>query len=151
VGHRWENNKTWNLHLKDSDNKLGDIDPLLSLADVSDALVDVSFPEFMSSSSNTFTRKVPVKKIEVDGKEQYVTTVFDLLLANCGVSRNLDGEEEVTYEDESTPYTPAWQEKMTGVPASDVAQIAREFAQNAIDSKGRSMIIMGSGINHWYH
>lgn len=30
-------------------------------------------------------------------------------------------------------------------------QIAREFAQNAIDTQGRSMIIMGAGINHWYN
>src|SRR5699024_4414047 len=43
------------------------------------------------------------------------------------------------------------QEKYTNVQPELVAQIAREFAQNAIDSKGRSMIIMGSGINHWYH
>lgn len=151
VGHRWDNNQTWNLHLKDSDNELGNIDPLLSFATDSDDIVDVSFPEFMTASSDTFTRKVPVKKVEVNGKTQYVTTVFDLLLANCGVSRGLPDEPVVSYADEDAPYTPAWQEKMTGVPAGDIAQIAREFAQNAIDSKGRSMIIMGSGINHWYH
>src|SRR5699024_8936085 len=151
IGHRWENNKTWNLHLKDSDNQLDGIDPLLSFVDDADEIVDVSFPEFMYSSSDTDTRKVTVKKVEVDGKDQYVTTVFDLLLANCGVSRNLDGETQITYEDENTPYTPAWQEKLTGVTAGDVAQIAREFAQNALDSNDRSIIIMGSGINHWYH
>jgi nitrate reductase alpha subunit len=32
-----------------------------------------------------------------------------------------------------------------------VARIAREFAQNAEDSHGRSMILMGAGTNHWYH
>src|SRR5699024_4419391 len=30
-------------------------------------------------------------------------------------------------------------------------RIAREFAQNAIDTGGRSMIIVGAGINHWYN
>ncbi|MBO1911089.1 molybdopterin-dependent oxidoreductase, partial [Microvirga sp. 3-52] len=32
-----------------------------------------------------------------------------------------------------------------------VTQIAREFAQNALDTGGRSMIIMGAGINHWFN
>src|SRR5699024_11619056 len=32
-----------------------------------------------------------------------------------------------------------------------VTQIAREFAQNATDTEGRSMIIMGAGINHWFN
>ncbi len=32
-----------------------------------------------------------------------------------------------------------------------MTQVAREFAQNAIDTDGRSMIIMGAGINHWFN
>ena len=36
-------------------------------------------------------------------------------------------------------------------PPQAVARIAREFAQNAADSKGRSMIIVGAGTNHWFH
>ena len=35
--------------------------------------------------------------------------------------------------------------------ASVVVQIAREFAQNSLDTGGRSMIIMGAGINHWFN
>ncbi|SKF62330.1 respiratory nitrate reductase subunit alpha [Mycobacteroides abscessus subsp. abscessus] len=49
------------------------------------------------------------------------------------------------------PYTPAWQEGITGVKAETVSRIAREFAQNSEDTKGRSMILMGGGTNHWYH
>ncbi|WP_163969798.1 nitrate reductase subunit alpha [Oceanobacillus halotolerans] len=151
VGHRWEENGTWNLHLRDTDNQLGDIDPLLSLIDHSDDVVDVSFPQFMNEERQVFQRKVPVKRLKIDGQTKYVTTVFDLLMANSGVNRGLPGEEKSSSMDENTIFTPAWQEKYTGVPADNVAQIAREFAQNAIDSKGRSMIIMGAGINHWYH
>ena len=151
IGHRWDENKTWNLELRDTDNGLEDIDPLLSFVDDFDDVKDVRFPEFLLNQKNIYTRKVPVKQMEIDGELRYVTTVFDLFMANCGVSRNLPGETPITYEDEEAPYTPAWQEKLTGVPKEDVAQIAREFAQNAIDSKGRSMIIMGSGINHWFH
>ena len=49
------------------------------------------------------------------------------------------------------PYTPTWQEKITGVKADIAIATAREFADNAEKTKGRSMIIMGGGINHWYH
>ena len=37
------------------------------------------------------------------------------------------------------------------MPASAAARIGREFAQNAEDSHGRSMIVMGAGTNHWFH
>ena len=32
-----------------------------------------------------------------------------------------------------------------------IIQIAREFAQNAVDMNGRSMSIVGAGINHWFN
>ncbi len=32
-----------------------------------------------------------------------------------------------------------------------MARIAREFARNAEETQGRSMIIMGAGTNHWFH
>jgi len=150
IGHRWENKQQWNLHLKDMDNDLGDIEPLLTFIDHKDDVVEVTLPNFSKEEKETFSRGVPVKEVIIDGEKQYVTTVFDLFMANCGVNRNLPGDYPTSYEDDK-PFTPAWQEKLTGVPAKDVAQIAREFAQNAIDSNGRSMIIMGSGINHWYH
>ena len=49
------------------------------------------------------------------------------------------------------PGTPAWQERITSVPAAAAARVAREFARNAELSRGRSMICMGAGTNHWYH
>ncbi|MCU7731220.1 molybdopterin-dependent oxidoreductase, partial [Actinoplanes sp. KI2] len=55
------------------------------------------------------------------------------------------------YDDADEPYTPAWQETITGVPGPAAARIAREFAANAEESRGRSMIIMGAGTNHWFH
>src|SRR5699024_11128079 len=111
----------------------------------------VSFPQFLISSKQTFQRKVPGKKVTVNNQEKYVTTGLDLLVASCTGDRGLDGDYNITYDDKDAPYTPAWCEMLRGVSANQAAQIAREFAQNAIDSKGRSMIIMGSGINHWYH
>ena len=49
------------------------------------------------------------------------------------------------------PYTPAWAEKITGVPSDQIITVAREFASNAEKTHGRSMVILGAGLNHWYH
>ncbi|WP_373370795.1 nitrate reductase subunit alpha [Lederbergia panacisoli] len=150
VGHRWDEKANWNLKLEDRDNGLGDIDPELTLLGQEDEVVMGLFPYFGEEQEGVLKRGLPVKKISVDGKEVYVTTVFDLMMANSAVGRGLPGDYPTSYEDD-IPYTPAWQEKLTGVDKHQAAQIAREFAQNAIDSEGRSMIIMGAGINHWYH
>jgi nitrate reductase alpha subunit len=49
------------------------------------------------------------------------------------------------------PFTPAWQEKITGIPREEVIRVAREFADNAEKTRGKSMIFLGAGTNHWYH
>src|SRR5699024_7592342 len=138
-------------HVRDTDNKLGDIGAVISFIDSAERVVDVSIPELMASRKQTLKQCVIIKKHTIEGVERYVTTILNHIMANGRVSRGLPGEKQIEYNDENEPFTPAWQEKLSGVPAGDVAQVAREFAQNAIDSKGRSMIIMGSGINHWYH
>jgi nitrate reductase alpha subunit len=74
------------------------------------------------------------------------------MLAQYGVGRaGLPGEWPTGYEDADSPGTPAWQERFTGVPGGAAARIGREFAQNAEESQGRSMILMGAGTNHWFH
>ena len=74
------------------------------------------------------------------------------MLAQYGVAApGCPGEWPTGYDDADQPYTPAWQEPITGVPAAAVARIAREFADNAERSGGRSMILMGAGTNHWFH
>ena len=55
------------------------------------------------------------------------------------------------YDDATQQNTPAWQEAITGVSAAQAIRVAREFAHNAEESGGRSMIIMGGGICHWFH
>ena len=82
-----------------------------------------------------------------------VTTVFDLLMARYAVARaGLPGDwPSGGYGDASAPGTPAWQERITSVPAAAAARVAREFARSAELSRGRSMICMGAGTNHWYH
>jgi nitrate reductase alpha subunit len=79
-----------------------------------------------------------------------VATVFDLTLANGGIDRGLGGENVATAMT-TTCRTPAWQEKHTGVKRADVITVAREFADNADQTHGKSMVIVGAGLNHWYH
>ena len=53
--------------------------------------------------------------------------------------------------DDDVPYTPAWAEKITGVPRDQIITVAREFADNADKTHGKSMVIIGAAMNHWYH
>ncbi|TVT17323.1 nitrate reductase subunit alpha, partial [Amycolatopsis rhizosphaerae] len=134
----------WNLDL-------GELDPLLSVwSPEGGEAAEVRLPRFDTpdGSASVLRRGVPVRRLG----EHVVTTVFDLLLAQYGVFRDgLPGQWPSGYDDPSQPYTPAWQETVTGVPAAKAARIGREFAENAEASGGRSMIIMGAGTNHWFH
>ena len=73
------------------------------------------------------------------------------MASQYGVKRFDHSLEANSYEDKTSYYTPAWQEQITGVKQDLVIRVAREFAQNAIDTEGKSMIIMGAGINHWFN
>ena len=133
----------WNLDL-------GDVVPTLSLLDTREDAVVVDLPRFdlAGDGRGVLRRGVPVRRVG----GQLVTTVFDLVLAQYGVARpGLPGDWPSGYDDVDGVGTPAWQEPITSVPAEAVARIAREFAQNAADTEGRSMIIVGAGTNHWYH
>ncbi len=148
IGFRWSNEGKWNLLLKDSrDDK--DIDPALTLLGIHDGVVEVSFPRY--DTREFIKREVPVKRIRtLDGEEIYVTTVFDLLLAHLGVGREgLKGYPSSYNVDE--PYTPKWQEKITGINKDVAIRIAREFAKNAEDTNGKSLVLLGAGTNHWFH
>ncbi|TFD60445.1 MULTISPECIES: nitrate reductase subunit alpha [unclassified Cryobacterium] len=163
IGHRFSeaDKGKWNLDLEGRD-------PLLSIADAPDydgRSVAIDLPRFdgtpdvdspagqqeaqqHAGAAGIVRRGVPVR--EVAGV--LVTTVFDLLLAQYGVGRDgLPGVWPTGYDDASSPGTPAWQEEITSVPWQAAARIGREFAQNAEDSEGRSMILMGAGTNHWFH
>ena len=151
IGHRWEEEGTWNLHQNDPNQNLNDIEPVLTLANDHDEIVTLDLPFFDEEERKVLHRSIPVKKIEQGDETVYVTTTFDLMLANAGVNRDLPGDYPTDYEDATQPYTPAWQEAITGVDRDLVIKVAREFAENAINTKGKSMIIMGSGINHYYN
>ncbi|OAT85876.1 nitrate reductase subunit alpha [Desulfotomaculum copahuensis] len=148
LGFRWGGRGKWNLHLQDEDGR--PIEPGLGLLGVEDAVVTVKLPYFEPGGCRMLERAVLAKRLEVDGEAVYVTTVYDLVLASYGIDRGLGNGSPGSYDDPA-PFTPAWQEAITGVDRREVIKVAREFAQNAAETKGRSMIVMGAGINHWYH
>ncbi|CAM3195396.1 nitrate reductase subunit alpha [Stackebrandtia soli] len=144
IGHRWGESDIgrWNLGLDECT-------PRLSLHDPNSEMetAQVLLPRF-DVSSGFLTRGVPVRRVG----NRRVTTVFDLLLAQYGVERpGLPGLWPAGYGDATAPYTPAWQETVTGLPAARVTRIAREFADTARRSGGRCMIILGAGTNQWFH
>ncbi|WKT35824.1 MULTISPECIES: nitrate reductase subunit alpha [Bacillus amyloliquefaciens group] len=149
MGSRWDGQQKWNLHMIDEDTG-EQIEPRLSVLGIEDEISTVRIPYFSNDGNKVLERNLPIKKLGLNGEEVCVTTVFDLILANYGVNRGIGGQSAASYDD-PRPFTPAWQEQITGIKREAVIQIAREFAKNAIDTDGRSMIIVGAGINHWFN
>jgi len=149
IGFRWaqKDRGKWNLELKDG---LSDtpIDPELSFLTEHDAVVEVEFDDFAGESA--IRRGVPVRHIETSRGRIAVTTVFDLMMAQFGVERNLPGEYAQDYAEDRL-YTPAWQEKFTGIHRDTLIRFARDWAVNAEQTKGKNLVIIGAGANHWYH
>jgi len=159
AGFRWGEKGKWNLEQLAGDGQ-NNVKLQLGIQDADDT-VDVAFPYFGGLEHEHFThvplsdlinRKLPAKRITLeDGTETFVTTVYDLTLANYGVERGLSDPSCAAEYSELKAYSPVWAEKITGVSAEEIIRIATEFADNAEKTRGRSMIIVGAGLNHWYH
>jgi nitrate reductase / nitrite oxidoreductase, alpha subunit len=135
----------WNLDL-------AGVAPQLTMLDDprGEGVAEVLLPRFDSpdGSGSVLHRGVPVRRVA----GRLVTTVFDLVLAQYGVGRpGLPGTWPSGYDDASQPYTPAWQESLTSVPADRCTQVAREMARNSEVSGGKTMIILGAGVCQWFH
>jgi nitrate reductase alpha subunit len=145
IGFRWgeEGEGRWNLDL-------GGMTPALEILGRHDELVALDLSHFdVPGTEGGGAHRRGVAARRVGG--MLVTTVFELLAARLGVRRgDLPGDWPEGLDDPAG-CTPAWQEPITGVDAGMVARVAREFARNAERSRGRSMIVMGAGTNHWYH
>ncbi|PAH81041.1 nitrate reductase, partial [Staphylococcus aureus] len=150
MGQRWEEGKKWNLKLETEDGSK--INPTLSMAEGGYELETIQFPYFDSDGDGIFNRPIPTRQVTLaNGDKVRIATIFDLMASQYGVRRFDHKLESKGYDDAESKYTPAWQEAISGVKQSVVIQVAKEFAQNAIDTEGRSMIIMGAGINHWFN
>lgn len=158
IGFRWDGSARWNLEQKTAEDQ--SIASHLSLIDERDELARVAFPYFGGIEHEQFTtneqqevlwRSVPAKRLTLtDGSTALVATVYDLMIAHYGVARGLGDDGAADYSAD-VPYTPAWQETITSVPAAHVIHTARRFAVTASRTQGQSMVILGAGLNHWYH
>lgn len=160
VGFRWGEQGKWNLESKDGKGRDVELDLSLILDGDHDEIAPVAFPYFGNREHDHFegtdhdsvlVRSVPAKKLKLADGETLVATVFDLFVANYGLDRGLKDSNSATSYDDDLPYTPAWAEKVTGVSRDQIITVAREFASNAEKTNGRSMVILGAGLNHWYH
>ena len=150
IGFRWGEDGRWNLLPKNAANQ-EEIDAELSAIDGKDEVAEVAFPHFTPGEEQVLTRKVPARRVQTPDGEVLVASVFDLQVAQYGVDRGLGDNLATSYDDESVPYTPAWAEKVTGVKKADIIRTGREFADNASKTHGKSMVILGAAINHWFH
>jgi len=127
-------------------------------------IVSVGFPYFGGIESPQFTankqaevlvRQVPAVALQIEENGEpckaLVATVFDLHAAHYGVERGFAGDDVPRGYDDNRPYTPAWAEKITGTPRDQIITVARQFADNADKTHGKSMVIIGAAMNHWYH
>ncbi|MCB2094127.1 MAG: nitrate reductase subunit alpha [Rhodobacteraceae bacterium] len=160
VGYRWGEAGEWNL-----EERAAAADTRLAMSFVGkedhDEVAGVDFPYFGGAATPAFatgakypdvlTRNIPVKTVKTAKGKVRVATVFDLFCANYGLDRGLGGEWVAKDYGADVPGTPAWAEKITGVNRDRIIQVAREFAQTAEKTNGRSMVILGAGLNHWYH
>jgi nitrate reductase alpha subunit len=163
VGFRWgqkdgEDKGKWNLKSEASSGAV--IVPQLSLAKAYDEVVDVLFPYFGNREHPHFnhtghpselSRALGARRLQTCDGEMLAVTVYDLFVANYGLDQGLGGRDIAQSYDDDLPYTPAWQEAITGVNRADVISVARQFAENAHKTQGKSMVIIGAGINHWFH
>jgi len=150
IGFRWGEDGKWNL-LEQAGG--GEIEAELSCIERRDGVASVGFPHFEDGESTLIMRNVPVRLVKLaNGEESLVASVFDLQVAQYGIDRSLGGKNVASsYDDATVAYTPAWAARVTGVKAADIERTGREFAENASKTRGKSMIIMGAAINHWYH
>jgi nitrate reductase alpha subunit len=170
IGFRWGAGERpdlgkWNLESKEA---VHDTDVKLKLSVLEDGaqaheVATVGFPYFGGIESPQFkankqldvlSRNVPVVRMKLgkhqDAEEVLVATVFDLQVAQYGINRGLGDDTPNSYDDDKA-YTPAWAESITGVSRDKIALVAREFADNADKTHGKSMVIIGAAMNHWYH
>jgi nitrate reductase alpha subunit len=152
IGFRWGEEGKWNILPKNAASQ-AEIMAELTCVDTKDAVVSVGFPHFNAGEPDILYRNVPARKIKLaSGEEAHVASVYDLMIAQYGIDRGLGGANVASsYDDANVAYTPAWAEKVTGVKKADLIRTGREFAENASKTKGKSMVIMGAAINHWYH
>ena len=154
VGHRWQKKKgEWNLKLEDCVTGQP-IKPLLELKGAHDATT--SPVEIADFSDGTNQRVIVAPRARARNRDRRTARCsspprWSCISRSTGSNRGFEGEWPKGYEDDSQPFTPAWQERFTGVAGSVAVNFAREWARTAENTGGKCSVIIGAGVNHWYH
>ena len=140
MGQRWEQDKKWNLILEREDGSI--IAPALSVEPQGGEWQTISFPFFDNNANGTFKRQIPAKTIQLaDGTERLAATVYDLMLSQYGIGAG-------SMQTPSIPRPGRKNHRCETIGRRpDCPGVCAEFAGD----RGRSMIIMGAGINHWFN
>lgn len=161
IGSRWTTKGKWNLKCEDVRTGKPFV-PRLSQIDHSDEVVTLLDPYFggeeyknphfaATGHPDVIAHRIPARRVKTKEGETLCVSIFDLMMAHYGIDRGLGDENCARSYDDDKPYTPKWQEQITGVPAQKVIQTARSFAETAAKTHGKSMIIIGAGVNQWYN
>jgi nitrate reductase / nitrite oxidoreductase, alpha subunit len=149
MGHRWQSQKgQWNLALQDGKDG-SEINPTLTLLGKCDEVLQVEFIDY--ATEKRFQKGVPVTYLETSEGKVAVATAYDLIMGQYGVPRGLPGDYPTSYDDQEMSYTPAWQERLTGIDKDTVITFARQWSVTAAKTGGKCSVIIGAGIDHWYH
>jgi nitrate reductase alpha subunit len=145
IGFRWgqqadADKGKWNLRGETS--KGAALAPRLSCTAAHDDVVDV-LPVLRQPASRSFQLDAPrLRTVAPDRR----AARRDAQRRDAGRDRlrpvrrelrprpGLGGRDVAASYDDDIPYTPAWQEAITGVPRADVISVARQFADNAQDA-----------------
>ena len=102
VGHRWDKEPgKWNMKLEDAVDD-SSYDPVLTFLGDNDEVVQTEFDEW--GLDNKARRGVPVKRVQTaTGETELVTTVYDLIMAQYGVNRGLEGDYPEDYTTKTPP------------------------------------------------
>ena len=171
IGFRWgpegrADQGKWNLEDKEARHD-GDVKLKLSVLEgeaQAHDIVDVAFPYFAGADTPHFKTNVQQGEAEPRARCRRCASAWARKATSATRSwpRSSTCRRRSTAStaawasgaknfDDNAPYTPAWQEAITGVPRQQLITVARQFAENAHKTQGKSMVIIGAAMNHWYH
>lgn len=117
----------------------------MTCIDSRDEVVSVGFPHFVPGEKALLYRNVPVRRLKLaSGEEVFVTSVFDMQIAQYGIDRGLGGGNVAKSYDDASRLHPGLGCEADRVKAADLERTGCEFADNASKTRGKSMVIMGA-------
>jgi nitrate reductase alpha subunit len=164
IGFRWGEKDgmvgKWNLEPKESLTG-AETQLRLSVNEIRDEVVAGRLPLFRFDRASAFRLHQPRPNpgAQRAGQESEIGEWFrgagrDRLrpdLAKYGLDRGLGGGKCRPDLRRRRALYPGLAGKITGVPRAQIITVARQFAENADKTHGKSMIIIGAAMNHWYH